>query len=99
MVCKLKNQRQSLLAVIALSVMLMMTSCVTVGEEMHSTPEFKGKIARSYEDSQEWWPDPKEPPEGAPNVIIFLLDDVGFAQIGSFEIGRASCRERVFVGV
>ncbi|MDH4267967.1 MAG: arylsulfatase, partial [Deltaproteobacteria bacterium] len=51
---------------------------------MHSTPEFKGKIARSYEDSQEWWPDPKEPPEGAPNVIIFLLDDVGFAQIGSF---------------
>jgi arylsulfatase len=24
------------------------------------------------------------PPEGSPNVIIFLLDDVGFAQIGSF---------------
>lgn len=84
MVCKLKNQTQLLLAVIALSVMIMMTSCVTVGEEMHSTPEFKGKIARSYKDSQEWWPDPKEPPKGAPNVIIFLLDDVGFAQIGSF---------------
>jgi len=73
-----------LLAAIALSVMLMMTSCVTVGEEMYSTPEFKGKIARSYADSQEWWPEPKKPPEGAPNVIIFLLDDVGFAQIGSF---------------
>ncbi|HAY38590.1 MAG TPA: arylsulfatase, partial [Desulfobacteraceae bacterium] len=84
MVCKLKNQRQLLLAAIALSVMLMMTSCVTVGEEMYSTPEFKGKIARSYADSQEWWPEPKKPPEGAPNVIIFLLDDVGFAQIGSF---------------
>jgi arylsulfatase len=24
------------------------------------------------------------PPQGAPNVIIFLLDDVGFAQVGSF---------------
>ena len=54
MVCKIKNQRQLLLAVIALSVMILMTSCVTVGEEMHSTPEFKGKIARSYEDSQEF---------------------------------------------
>lgn len=84
MVCKLQNQRQLLLAVIALSVMIMMTSCVTVGDEMHLAPGFKGKIARSYEDSQEWWPDPKGPPEGAPNVIIFLLDDVGFAQIGSF---------------
>ncbi len=46
--------------------------------------EFKGKIAKSYEESKEWWPEPVRPPEGAPNVIIFLLDDVGFAQIGSF---------------
>jgi arylsulfatase len=46
--------------------------------------EFKGKIAKSFEESQEWWPEPVRPPEGAPNVIIFLLDDVGFAQVGSF---------------
>jgi arylsulfatase len=46
--------------------------------------EFKGKIAKKYEDSKEWWPPQVRPPKGAPNVIIFLLDDVGFAQIGSF---------------
>ncbi len=46
--------------------------------------EFKGKIGRSYEESKEWWPEEVRPPEGSPNVIIFLLDDVGFAQIGSF---------------
>ncbi len=46
--------------------------------------EFKGKMARSYKDSVEWWPEDPRPPEGAPNVIIFLLDDTGFAQIGSF---------------
>jgi arylsulfatase len=46
--------------------------------------DFKGKIAKSYEESKEWWPEPIRPPEGAPNVIIFLLDDVGFAQVGSF---------------
>jgi len=45
---------------------------------------FKGKIAKSYEDSVEWLPKDPTPPEGAPNVIIFLLDDVGFAQVGSF---------------
>ena len=49
-----------------------------------SVPEFGGKIARNYEDSEEWWPPEKRPPEGAPNIIIFLLDDTGFAQIGSF---------------
>ena len=49
-----------------------------------SGQEFKGKIAKSYEESQEWWPEPVRPPKGAPNVIIFLLDDVGFAQVGSF---------------
>jgi len=47
-------------------------------------PEFKGKIARSYDESEEWWAKPTRPPKGAPNVIIFLLDDTGFAQIGSF---------------
>ncbi len=46
--------------------------------------EFKGKIAKSYEDSKEWWADPVRPPKGAPNVLILLLDDVGFAQVGSF---------------
>ena len=47
-------------------------------------PEFKGKIAKTYEESEESWPEKKRPPKDAPNVIIFLLDDVGFAQVGSF---------------
>ncbi len=46
--------------------------------------EFKGKINKAYEDSEEWWPTKKRPPKDAPNVIIFLLDDVGFAQVQSF---------------
>jgi arylsulfatase len=63
------------------SLVLLVGACAAPQPE---GPEFGGKIARSYEDSVEWWPEPVEPPEGAPNVIIFLLDDVGFAQIGSF---------------
>ncbi len=45
---------------------------------------FGGVIAESYQDSKEWWPPERRPKEGSPNVIIFLLDDVGFAQVGSF---------------
>src|SRR5690606_7311143 len=30
------------------------------------------------------WPQLPQPPKGAPNVIIWLLDDAGFAQLGSF---------------
>ena len=46
--------------------------------------EFRGKIAKSYADSEEWWPEPTVPAKGTPNVIVFLLDDTGFGQIGSF---------------
>ena len=46
--------------------------------------EFKGKIAKSYEESEEWWPSAPKPPEGTPNVIIFLLDDTGFGHLSSF---------------
>ena len=45
---------------------------------------FKGKIAKSYAESEEWWPSSPKPPEGTPNVILFLLDDTGFGHLGSF---------------
>lgn len=45
-------------------------------------PEFKGKIGTTFEDSEEDYPQPFHAPEGAPNVIVILLDDVGFGQPG-----------------
>jgi arylsulfatase len=45
---------------------------------------FGGVIAKKYSDSQEWWAPEQRPTQDAPNAIIFLLDDVGFAQVGSF---------------
>ncbi|WP_167615060.1 arylsulfatase [Maribellus sediminis] len=43
-------------------------------------PEFKGKIGTTFEDSKEDYPQPFKAPEGAPNVLVILLDDVGFGQ-------------------
>lgn len=51
-------------------------------KESHT--EFNGKIAKTYKESVEDWPKNKRPPKDAPNVILFLLDDVGFGQIGSY---------------
>jgi arylsulfatase A-like enzyme len=45
---------------------------------------FGGRIGRYYWESEAWWPEPVRPPPGAPNVLVVLLDDVGFAQLGCF---------------
>jgi len=67
---------------------MILVGCNTPKEQKKSNEDFgnafEGKIAKTYEESEEWWPEKKRPPEDAPNVIIFLLDDVGFAQVGSF---------------
>ncbi len=50
-----------------------------------SRPEqFKGRIGRTVADSEPWFDEPPHPGEGAPNVVVVLLDDTGFAQFGCY---------------
>jgi len=46
--------------------------------------EFGGRIGRDWRDSEPWWPPERRPPDGAPNVVLVVLDDVGFAQLGCY---------------
>src|SRR5690606_16090235 len=46
--------------------------------------EFGGRIARTQAESTPWWPDPPHPGEDAPDVVVVLLDDLGFAQLGCY---------------
>jgi arylsulfatase len=48
------------------------------------TPAFEGVIGRYAEESQPWWPPARRAPAGTPNVLLIVLDDVGFAQLGCF---------------
>jgi len=45
---------------------------------------FEGKIGKTYMDSKADWQSPVAAPQGAPNVIVILLDDVGFGQTSTF---------------
>jgi arylsulfatase A-like enzyme len=46
--------------------------------------EFEGRIAPFHWDAEAHWPPAPRPPDGAPNVVIVVLDDVGFAQLRCF---------------
>jgi arylsulfatase len=46
--------------------------------------EFRGTIGRYHWESTPWWPEPRRAPAGSPNVLLVVLDDVGFAQLGCF---------------
>lgn len=52
---------------------------------------FKGQIGRTYQDSDPpTFPQVVRPPKGAPNVLLILLDDVGFGQFSAFGGGVPS---------
>jgi arylsulfatase A-like enzyme len=47
-------------------------------------PPFRGKIGRTPKDSTPDFPKGVEAPEGAPNVLLILTDDVGFGASSTF---------------
>ncbi len=51
---------------------------------MAAPQQFQGRIGRTLADSEPWFAEPPHPGEGAPNVVIILLDDTGFAQFGCY---------------
>ncbi len=51
-----------------------------------TAPAFAGKIGQTYKDSTpDWQPvAPLQAPKGAPNVLLIMLDDVGYGQLGAY---------------
>jgi arylsulfatase len=47
-------------------------------------PAFKGKIGENYKDSTPDYPLAVKAPKGTPNVLLILLDDVGFGMCSTF---------------
>ena len=52
---------------------------------------FHGQVGRTFQDSDPaQFPQPVQAPKGAPNVVLILLDDVGFGQFSTFGGGVPS---------
>lgn len=45
---------------------------------------FDGVVGRTFAESTAWWPPRPQAAPGSPNVVVVLLDDVGFAQFGCY---------------
>ncbi len=49
-----------------------------------SEQPYNGVVGKTLKDSKEWWPQPVKAPAAAPNIVLVLLDDVGFGASGTF---------------
>ena len=45
---------------------------------------FGGRVGRTFGESEAWWPPRHTASPGAPNVIVVLLDDLGYSDFGPF---------------
>ncbi len=70
-----------------------------MSDKQHETPDvlprpdfrFEGEIGRTFRESDPaTFPQPVQPPKGAPNVVMILLDDAGFGQFSTFGGGVPS---------
>lgn len=50
----------------------------------HAYKNFKGKVGKIFSTSEPDWPKPPTAPTGAPNVLVMLVDDLGFSDLGCF---------------
>jgi arylsulfatase A-like enzyme len=70
------------------SLLLLASTAVAQEPDRNSLPmplsPFDGKIGGTYKESTASWQSPAAAPAGAPNVLIILLDDVGFGQPSTF---------------
>ncbi|MFJ3767197.1 arylsulfatase [Streptomyces sp. NPDC090082] len=45
---------------------------------------FAGRVGRTFAESEPAWPTRTTPPAQAPNIVVVLVDDMGFSDIGPF---------------
>ncbi|HZF41628.1 MAG TPA: hypothetical protein VE715_22605 [Blastocatellia bacterium] len=62
--------------------------------KMNTEASFAGKIGVTANESQPDKPTIQYPPQGAPNVVVVMLDDVGFGASSAFGGLVALCPRR-----
>lgn len=73
-----------LLLIASLTILSMSSSVLAQVTLPKPDPTFEGKIGETFKDSTPSYPLPVTPPKGSPNVLLILLDDVGFGMCSTF---------------
>jgi len=64
---------------------LMVTAGATLVKAQYDPQQpYQGKAGKTLAETQQWWPEKRKAPDGAPNVVWILLDDIGFGAISTF---------------
>jgi arylsulfatase A-like enzyme len=75
----------SLRAALSLCLSLLFSISVVAQESLPKPmAPFYGTIGKTYKDSKSEFPKPITPPKGAPNVLIILIDDLGFGGTATY---------------
>jgi arylsulfatase A-like enzyme len=68
----------------ALTSTLVLATSAKLASHAQTAQPYQGVVGRTLAESKEWWPQPVKAPDGAPNVVWILLDDVGFGASSAF---------------
>ncbi len=79
----LRRARRASLAAIAAAV-LGLLGAGPRADSADAQPPFAGRIGETWRDSTPDFPPGARPPDDAPNVVLIVLDDGGFAHLGAY---------------